>query len=297
MAGAQFILHFSKKMSFQLSDQEVEVIFASQSHELASSISAIEAASRHPNSWIVTNFLNDKILSAASKNSAMLMFIGDTAIENLLAKIKGKTSDINILADSNRDRLVRLARTCVESIVSPQFGVQRFLGRNADIHERTFSNQLPRKELCKFVRQYTENLGINRALVSKLVGTAEEMIMNIEWLNSQNGKNPHGQTATFSIAFDGQVVALCATDPWGLLTRKTLFEYLTKITDRNTSEEIIESKAGGAGLGLIKELYNSNATICTVAPGSKTEFICLTAVESKNFSFSTTPKTVCFFDN
>ena len=47
-----------------------------------------------------------------------------------------------------------------------------------------------------------------------------------------------------------------AKDPFGLLKKEKFFEYLKKVLSRDDSSKIIDTKKGGAGLGLLKILFS-----------------------------------------
>ena len=73
------------------------------------------------------------------------------------------------------------------------------------------------------------------------------------------------------------------------------FEATKKSCCRSDSANLIDTKKGGAGLGLFKILYSSHALICNVDPGRKTEVIALIDIQHQVRDFSKMARSVHYF--
>ena len=145
---------------------------------------------------------------------------------------------------------------------------------------------------------------------SKLVfGITEELLMNAIYDAPVAGGKLHyaelprtspivlqpDEYGKLTFGCDGSVFAISVADPFGALKREKLFQYLKKVLRRSDSANLIDTKKGGAGLGLFKILYSSHALICNVDPGRKTEVIALIDIQHQVRDFSKMARSVHYF--
>src|SRR5205807_897876 len=101
------------------------------------------------------------------------------------------------------------------------------------------------------VTQYVEHNHLGHHLSKVVFGINEEMMMNAIYDAPVAAKVPRlvdklrtsgialepAEYAELSYAFDGKVLGLAITDPFGTLERNTFFTYIKKVLKRNDSNQ------------------------------------------------------------
>ncbi len=81
---------------------------------------------------------------------------------------------------------------------------------------------------------------------------------------------------TFRFASDGALIALEVTDPFGGLERKQVLDSIVRglsASDSESSQDVLNTEFGGAGLGMFRMFQQSTSLICAVEPGAMTRVI------------------------
>ena len=203
-----------------------------------------------------------------------------------------------------------LAITLQKIIRSDYFGIQKYLSPDATIHERVIKGSSDRSPCNKAVQDYVDMCGLGKNMSSKAFGICEELLMNAIYDAPVAGGRTHYQEmdrlaervlekdewSTLRYGVDGRLFAISITDPFGAFARSKWFEYLRKALRRDDSETLIDTKKGGAGLGLFKMLYSSHGVVCNVEPGKLTEVIILISTNLPVRDFAHTPRSIHYFN-
>jgi hypothetical protein len=203
-----------------------------------------------------------------------------------------------------------LAITLQKIIRRDFFGIRKYLSPDVTIHERCIKGSRDRDPTNKAVQDFVENCGLGKNLASKAFGISEELLMNAIYDAPVAGGRTHYQEmdrlaernlpedewSTLRYGVDGRVLAISITDPFGAFARSKWFEYLRKALKRDNSETLIDTKKGGAGLGLFKMLYSSHGVVCNVDPGKLTEVIILISINLPVRDFAHTPRSIHYFN-
>lgn len=203
-----------------------------------------------------------------------------------------------------------LAVTLQKIIRSDLFGIEKYLSPQADIQSRVITGSADRDTSNKAVSDWVEACGLGKNISRLASGICEEMLMNAIYDAPVAGGRTHYEAmdrrekrnlaedewATLKFGCDGRIFAISIQDPFGAFARDRWFSYLRKVLKRNDTEQLIDTKKGGAGLGLFKMLYSSHGVICNVDPGKITEVIVLIAINSPVRDFVHMPRSIHYFN-
>ncbi|MCX6111455.1 MAG: hypothetical protein NTZ90_17805 [Proteobacteria bacterium] len=189
------------------------------------------------------------------------------------------------------------------------FGIEKYLASGTPQVERPVTGSADRDRLNSLVMTFAEDNRLGQYTSKLVFGITEELLMNAIYDAPVAGGKLHyaelPRTSPISLqpdeygkltfGCDGSVFAISVADPFGALKREKLFQYLKKVLRRSDSANLIDTKKGGAGLGLFKILYSSHALICNVDPGRRTEVIALIDIQHQVRDFSKMARSVHYF--
>jgi len=253
----------------------------------------------------LTRKLNPKIHTVLVSNLSMEKYSAaldgkeDLLLDHLVAHKESAHWDINQL----RITLQKILRQDI-------FGVEKYLAPGTVIQEIKVCGSSNRDRYNQAVTDYAQKHDLGQHINRMLYGISEELIMNavydapvasgrpayFDHSRSSPIELPDADAAYLRFAFDGQVFAISAVDPFGALKRDKLFFYLKKVLKRHESDSLIDNKKGGAGLGIFKILYSSHSFICNVQPEIRTEVIALIDIQDQLRDFAKMARSVHFFE-
>ena len=189
------------------------------------------------------------------------------------------------------------------------FGIAKYLAAGTQVCERPVTGSADREALNSLVMTFAEDNRLGQYTSKLVFGITEELLMNAIYDAPVAGGKLHyaelprssaivlqeAEYGRLSFGCDGSVFAIAVTDPFGALTRDKLFQYLKKVLRRTDSANLIDTKKGGAGLGLFKILYSSHALICNVRPQVETEVMALIDLQHQVRDFSKMARSVHYF--
>lgn len=189
------------------------------------------------------------------------------------------------------------------------FGIDKYLAPGTAIQQLTVKGSKDREVYNTAVMSFAEENRLGQYMAKLVFGITEELLMNAIYDAPVAGGHHHygelprtsavdlkpDEYSQLSYACDGSAFAISVQDPFGALTRAKLLQYLKKVLRRDDSSTLIDTKKGGAGLGLFKILYSSHALICNVAPGKRTEVMALIDIQHQVRDFSKMARSVHYF--
>ncbi|SMF62233.1 hypothetical protein [Pseudobacteriovorax antillogorgiicola] len=189
------------------------------------------------------------------------------------------------------------------------FGVEKYLAPNTTIHHEVIKSSKERERLNNKVMEFAQACHLGQHTSRMAFGITEELLMNSiydapaaagidRFRNIDQTTAIHlqeGEQGQLSFACDGRILAISSSDPFGALKKDKVFQYLKKVLKRSSTEGLIDTKRGGAGLGLFKILYSSHAIVCNVEEGKKTEIMALIDVNDQLRDFSTMARSIHYF--
>lgn len=166
------------------------------------------------------------------------------------------------------------------------FGVDKMILWGTQIHS-CLVGDYQEKSLCiSQISEFAEMMGVRRKYRESIEQCIDEMLMNALYdapVDDQ-GKQIFSeiptktrislrldQKAVVQYACDGHQFVVAVRDAFGTLERSTVLRYLHKCLH---SEQQIDRKAGGAGLGLYLMTNASSTVYFNVLPGVATEAVC-----------------------
>jgi hypothetical protein len=201
-------------------------------------------------------------------------------------------------------------RITLNKIYSDQiFGIDKYLAPNTIIHREVVKSSAEREVLNSRVLAFAEACHLGQHTSRMAFGITEELLMNTIYDAPAAAGIPRFQNVDqttvvelepqeygeLTYGCDGQILAISCSDPFGALRKDKVFQYLKKVLKRNASEGLIDTKRGGAGLGLFKILYSSHGLVCNVGDGHKTEIMALIDINDQLRDFSSMARSIHFF--
>lgn len=206
--------------------------------------------------------------------------------------------------------LTGLRVTIQKEMQNDLFGIDKYLKPETIIFSKKVTHSDQRRELNHEVMNYAESLRLTSATSKLLYGITEELLMNAIYdaPTGVDGQSIYGdvkrtksislsdeESCELSYGCDGDTFALGVRDPFGSLKKDKFQSYVKKVIRRKEGNKIIDTKKGGAGLGLFKILYSSHALICNSLPGHATEVISLIDIHCQIRDFSRMARSLHFF--
>lgn len=202
-------------------------------------------------------------------------------------------------------------RVTVQKILRKDiFGIDKYLAPATPIKELIVKGSSDREAFNTMVMNFAEENRLGQYMAKLVFGITEELLMNAIYdAPVAGGRHHYGELprttsvelrpneySTLYFGCDGSVFGISVADPFGALTRPKLFQYLKKVLRRTDSSNLIDTKKGGAGLGLFKILYSSHSLICNVTPGQRTEVMALIDIQHQVRDFSKMARSVHYFE-
>ncbi len=165
------------------------------------------------------------------------------------------------------------------------FGMEKYLPNNEEVSYIRFHDYKGRQEVLDKVRDVAQKAGLRRIRRDHAVQAAEELVMNALYNapRHEDGSmmfgsiDPHKRVVMdspkpvslrYAIVPDGLFMSV--RDRFGALTKSTVLQYIHKCL---TSEQQIDRKTIGAGLGIYLTVSRVQTYIVNVAPEVATEVI------------------------
>ncbi len=213
-----------------------------------------------------------------------------------------KSMDLIIGGDLKQEHSRHELRAALQKIICGDlFGLEKYLVHNCPVHRITLKSSDERELANNEVQSFAEKHHLSSHFCRAVSGISEEFLTNAIYSSGQNVDRHEvvhldsRQEVSLRYGFDGEVFALSVEDHLGRLKQDVLMAYVHKILLRNDSDNLVDTKKSGAGLGFFKILYSCHALICNTDPGVRTEFISLIYPDVPLRDFSRMSRSICFF--
>lgn len=238
----------------------------------------------------------DREMRESAELPHLMQVMGENGRIVILGDSLEELGNIELLRHRQLDHLiseetpdeVELVVTAVKLLSGDIFGLEKYISWGAAVTENEISTYEQKRAALLAVSRMAESVGARRQLVSKIEGTADELLMNALYdapaargaANEQilrdvkTGNVPldlSGATARFRYACDGRYFAISVLDRYGALDKQTILDSVL----RARSERGRPRDKGGAGLGLYFVLSSVTRFIVNIEPDVKTEVVCL----------------------
>ncbi|RYZ58859.1 MAG: hypothetical protein EOP07_05730 [Proteobacteria bacterium] len=241
------------------------------------------------------------------------ILVTDLAMKNYSALLQGQEADLvdHIIVNKGRENwTVNQLRVTLHKLRTKDiFGIDKYLAPHTPIHREVIRSSIEREGLNLKVQKFAEACHLGQHISRVSFGISEELLMNtiydapaaagIERFQNIDQVNSivlqPEEYGELSYACDGQILAIASSDPFGALKKETLLTYLKKVLRREDGEGLIDTKKGGAGLGLFKILYSSHGIVCNVSKGTKTEIMALIDINDPLRDFASLARSIHYF--
>jgi len=197
-------------------------------------------------------------------------------------------------------------RRAVTRLLGPgRVGFAHYLDSNLWGHEFVVTCSEEREALIQAAQEFARETGCHSRVAERVALAADELLSNALYnapvdpdgqrrfastSRREEVKLSPGEEIRFRLATDGKRVAVAVEDPFGSLTPETVLHYLAKGLARGDNQ--IDTKPGGAGLGLYSLFHHVHHFVLHLEPGKRTEAIGLVEVTRSFKAFASQPRSV-----
>lgn len=264
--------------------------------------------------FLVTNSPDFELFEATRKGhpDAITILVAGESIDKYAKSLKNQDHVLldHVIANTHVDWVTDELRVTLQKLIRKDyFGIEKYLTLNTPIHERTITSSRDREAFNAEVQQWIETNGQSKSIGRLAFGITEELIMNVVYDAPVAGGRLHyeklerheardlapDEYAKLRYGSDGSTIAISTVDPFGAFEHEKWLYYTRKILRRDDTDNLIDTKKGGAGLGLFKMLYSSHGVVCNVEPGKRTEVIVLIDLRHALKDFAQMPRSIHYF--
>jgi hypothetical protein len=236
-----------------------------------------------------------------------------TAAAEILPRLSGDAKVIAVLPKSNlpavvdimqsSDRIAgilmaenfdsrQLSAMATRVIAGDIFGLEKMVTWGTQVHSQLVGDYQEKSLCISQISEFAELMGVRRKYREAIDQCMDEMLMNALYDApvDEQGKPLFSEIPTktrislrveqkvvVQYACDGKQFAVSVRDAFGTLERNTVLRYLYKCLH---SEQQIDRKVGGAGLGLYLMANSATTLYFNVLPGVATEAVCVFDLET-----------------
>lgn len=149
------------------------------------------------------------------------------------------------------------------------FGLEKYVARGVRVFERAVHGDTSKRRAMDEVGAWAESVGARRPTLHRLASVVDELLMNA----LREAPSGRERGAMLRWGSDERALVISVSDDLGRLQQRDVIDHVRRARhDRGRPNPASE---GGAGLGLYLVLANVAALVVNVAPGTKTEIVCL----------------------
>lgn len=249
------------------------------------------------------------------KNAIALLVSSNLSDRRIFDQILGGTLS-NVIARSGgmatQEVLdeTELITTCDKLLTGDIFGLQKYLPVQLLSAPRKIeiTHTDGREEALKSLDKFLDDIDSYQGMKPMILAVADELLMNAIFSAPRDEKGmpkydtrgrrssfalEPSETVEFAYACDGKNVLMSVTDRFGALDREVITKYLGRGLMGEKGE--VESKEGGAGLGLYMVVHSISNLVFNIHAKKRTEVIATFHVRSGLRGFRTYGQTLNLF--
>lgn len=254
------------------------------------------------------NVAESVLQTANLPGSATKIVLASAKIDHPYQHLFGKHRIGNVVALNGPGTDHQLAVTLRKLLQADIFGIEKYLSwatvpQVIDIHRAS-----QREAVLRAVEQFSTSRDVHPRLRVLYRNVADELFTNAVFNapTDAEGKARYAHYARkteveleahehveMKLCCEGDRLGLSIADPFGSLTRERLLDYLAKGFRRGDDQ--IDTKAGGAGLGLYMIFQSLSEMVVNLSPGKRTEVIGFIDVSGSYREFAAKPKSMNIF--
>ncbi len=242
------------------------------------------------------------LVTARLRDDAWIIVVLPKSDLNMTVSVMQTTDQLANVLIADQMSIAQLAAAATRVLHGDIFGLEKLVPWGVKIYSMLVGDYQEKSICISQISEYAALMGVRRKYREAIEQCADEMLMNALYdapVDSE-GKQLFAdvptktrislrmeQKAVVQYGCDGDVFWISVRDSFGALNRSTVLRYLHKCLH---SDQQIDRKTGGAGLGLYIMCNATTQFLFNVLPGVATECVCkfdLTApkVQLKDFGF------------
>jgi anti-sigma regulatory factor (Ser/Thr protein kinase) len=202
-----------------------------------------------------------------------VIVVGDDLDDDALIALMDE-APVSHLVEDPGDRTLEVASEKLAT--GDVWGLEKYLAPGAAVRERVVRGELDKRRAMDEVSAWAEANGARRGAVHRIANVVDELLMNALIAGEAAG-GAEGRRAVLRWASDPRTLAVSVLDGGGALRQRDLIDHVRRARlERGRPQSPLDGdEAGGAGLGLYLVLANVAGLVVNVAPGRRTEVVCL----------------------
>jgi hypothetical protein len=198
-----------------------------------------------------------------------VVVVGDDLDDDGLISLMVESHVSHLVGDpADRD----LGITSEKLVTGDVFGLEKYVAPGIAVSERRVAGDADKRAAIDEVCAWAEGLGARRPVLHRLANVIDELLMNA-LLDAPRACEPPASAALLRWASDDRVFAISVGDDYGTLSQRDVIDHVRRA--RSERGKPRADSEPGAGLGLYLVLANVASLIVNVAPGRRTEVVCL----------------------
>jgi hypothetical protein len=229
--------------------------------------------------------------------------------EDYLPMLKERRFLRNLIAKNDAPlEAEELIRTSEKLLRADIFGLEKYLLWGVQPYRVRIDDSRLKLDYVRQVSEYAVRLGCSPRTVEMIETVVDEVVTNAIFNapRDQTGRPKYAhldrrepvtlepaEAAELQFACDGDYIGLAQIDPFGGLTQETVVTYLNRCLVKGPEQ--VETKSGGAGIGLFRVFQSLSKFVINVEPGRRTEVIALIDLRLPMKKFKQFPKSFHIF--
>lgn len=224
---------------------------------------------------------------------APVVVVGDDLDDDTLIALMLESS-VSHLVNDPRDR--DLGITSEKLASGDVFGLEKYVAAGTAVGERVVRGDTSKRAAMDEVCTFAESVGARKPTLHRIANVVDELLMNALREVPSSGEGRGYARAVLRWAADERAVVISVADELGSLRQRDVIAHVRRArADRGRPQPSVPLKiadatppagidiatgerrkpSGGAGLGLYLVLANVAALVVNVAPGRRTEIVCV----------------------
>lgn len=166
------------------------------------------------------------------------------------------------------------------------FGLEKYFPWGSKVVRASIRRSDDKHHIVTHAQDFARNLHVNERLAVAFANVTDEFVSNALYNAPVDAAGQHlyahldrsvsvqlepGCSVEVALCSDGRKIGVSVTDPFGSLTSETVMAYLAKCLRREADQ--VDTKAGGAGLGLYQAFGSVSHMVVNISPGRRCEII------------------------
>jgi hypothetical protein len=231
------------------------------------------------------------LFTRLASDTRVIAILPRTALAPVVDLLQTSERVAGVIIDDTFDAH-RLAAMATRVVAGDLFGLEKVMRWGTHIHSQMVGDYPDKTKCISQIGEFAEVMSVRRKYRESIDQCMDEMLMNalydapvdeqgrpifVDIPTKTRIQLKVEQRAVVQYACDGKRFAISVRDAFGTLERATVLQYLYKCLH---SEQQIDRKAGGAGLGLYLMVNAASAVYFNVLPKVATEVVCIFDLES-----------------